>query len=252
MQIQKRLTLGIGVLFAMILLLGIQSVGYIRDLSKASVNIIADNYNSLRYASDMMTSLDSIEYDSAAMLPLLETLALQQKNITEADEFQATGALQQRIAMLQDTVTPRTIQLVRSDLYRIMELNMAAIQAKSRLLSDASEEAMWWLAITAVLCVLIAFVFLIRFPRGVVKPITMLKEGILEIANFNYDKRLDFKHNKEFKTVAESFNKMAEKLSEYRRSTVEDLMTNKKGSKRSSTACTNRSSGSTPTRRFSL
>lgn len=100
MQIQKRLTLGIGVLFAMILLLGIQSVGYIRDLSKASVNIIADNYNSLRYASDMMTSLDSIEYDSAAMLPLLETLALQQKNITEADEFQATGALQQRIAML--------------------------------------------------------------------------------------------------------------------------------------------------------
>ncbi|WP_282193282.1 ATP-binding protein [Alistipes indistinctus] len=228
MQIHKRLTLGIGVLFAMILLLGIQSVGYIRDLSKASVNIIADNYNSLRYASDMMTSLDSIEYDSAAMLPLLETLALQQKNITEADEFQATGALQQRIAMLQDTVTPRTIQLVRSDLYRIMELNMAAIQAKSRLLSDASEEAMWWLAITAVLCVLIAFVFLIRFPRGVVKPITMLKEGILEIANFNYDKRLDFKHNKEFKTVAESFNKMAEKLSEYRRSTVEDLMTNKK------------------------
>lgn len=228
MQIQKRLTLGIGVLFAMILLLGIQSVGYIRDLSKASVNIIADNYNSLRYASDMMTSLDSIEYDSAAMLPLLETLALQQKNITETDEFQATGALQQRIAMLQDTVTPRTIQLVRSDLYRIMELNMAAIQAKSRLLSDASEEAMWWLAITAVLCVLIAFVFLVRFPRGVVKPITMLKEGILEIANFNYDKRLDFKHNKEFKTVAESFNKMAEKLSEYRRSTVEDLMTNKK------------------------
>ena len=228
MQIQKRLTLGIGVLFAMILLLGIQSVGYIRDLSKASVNIIADNYNSLRYASDMMTSLDSIEYDSAAMLPLLETLALQQKNITEADEFQATGALQQRIAMLQDTVTPRTIQLVRSDLYRIMELNMAAIQAKSRLLSDASEEAMWWLAITAVLCVLIAFVFLVRFPRGVVKPITMLKEGILEIANFNYDKRLDFKHNKEFKAVAESFNKMAEKLSEYRRSTVEDLMTNKK------------------------
>ena len=130
--------------------------------------------------------------------------------------------------MLQDTVTPRTIQLVRSDLYRIMELNMAAIQAKSRLLSDASEEAMWWLAITAVLCVLIAFVFLVRFPRGVVKPITMLKEGILEIANFNYDKRLDFKHNKEFKTVAESFNKMAEKLSEYRRSTIEDLMTNKK------------------------
>ena len=68
---------------------------------------------------------------------------------------------------------------------------MAAIQAKSRLLSDASEEAMWWLAITAVLCVLIAFVFLVRFPRGVVKPITMLKEGILEIeAEYEHGKNL--------------------------------------------------------------
>ena len=48
MQIQKKLTLGIGVLFALILLLGIQSVQNIRQLSRASHNILADNYNSLR------------------------------------------------------------------------------------------------------------------------------------------------------------------------------------------------------------
>ena len=47
MLIQRRLTLGIGALFAMILLLGIQSVGYILDLSRASGNILTDNYNSL-------------------------------------------------------------------------------------------------------------------------------------------------------------------------------------------------------------
>ena len=38
MKIQGRLTLGIGVLFAMILLLGIQSVSYVRQLSRATGN----------------------------------------------------------------------------------------------------------------------------------------------------------------------------------------------------------------------
>ena len=41
MKIQGRLTLGIGVLFAMILLLGIQSVSYVRQLSRATGTILA-------------------------------------------------------------------------------------------------------------------------------------------------------------------------------------------------------------------
>ena len=60
MKIQGRLTLGIGVLFAMILLLGIQSVSYVRQLSRATGTILADNYNSLQYAGDMLRSLNDI------------------------------------------------------------------------------------------------------------------------------------------------------------------------------------------------
>lgn len=44
MKIQRRLTLGIGILFAMIVLLGIQSVSYVRQLSRATGTILADNY----------------------------------------------------------------------------------------------------------------------------------------------------------------------------------------------------------------
>ena len=47
MKLRYRLTLGIGFLFALILLLGIQSVSYVRQLSKSSKEILADNYNSL-------------------------------------------------------------------------------------------------------------------------------------------------------------------------------------------------------------
>ena len=70
MHIQKRITLGIGVLFIMILLLGIQAVGYVRSLSEASGNILTDNYNSLTYAKNMMTSLDSLVYGDSASMPL--------------------------------------------------------------------------------------------------------------------------------------------------------------------------------------
>ena len=75
MKIQGRLTLGIGVLFAMILLLGIQSVSYVRQLSRATGTILADNYNSLQYAGDMLRSLNDIGQDSVSRHALRQSLA---------------------------------------------------------------------------------------------------------------------------------------------------------------------------------
>ena len=95
MKIQGRLTLGIGVLFAMILLLGIQSVSYVRQLSRATGTILADNYNSLQYAGDMLRSLNDIGQDSVSRHALRQSLALQQQNITEVSEKELTAALQQ-------------------------------------------------------------------------------------------------------------------------------------------------------------
>ena len=92
MKIQGRLTLGIGVLFAMILLLGIQSVSYVRQLSRATGTILADNYNSLQYAGDMLRSLNDIGQDSVSRHALRQSLALQQQNITEVSEKELTAA----------------------------------------------------------------------------------------------------------------------------------------------------------------
>mgnify|MGYP001544072002 FL=1 len=110
MKIQGRLTLGIGVLFAMILLLGIQSVSYVRQLSRATGTILADNYNSLQYAGDMLRSLNDIGQDSVSRHALRQSLALQQQNITEVSEKELTAALQQHVASLSDPVTEAEIQ----------------------------------------------------------------------------------------------------------------------------------------------
>ena len=94
MKIQRRLTLGIGILFAMIVLLGIQSVSYVRQLSRATGTILADNYNSLQYAADMLRSLNDIGEDSVSRHALRQSLVLQQQNITEISEREMTSEQQ--------------------------------------------------------------------------------------------------------------------------------------------------------------
>lgn len=228
MKIQRRLTLGIGVLFAMILLLGIQSVSYVRQLSEATGTILADNYNSLQYAADMLRSLNDIGTDSVSRHALRANLALQQQNITEVSEKEITAALQRHVAALSDPVTEPELQTVREDLLRIMEVNMAAIRAKSSGVEERADYVMWWLIVVAALCALVAGVILVWFPSLVLRPIDALKKGITQIANHNYRQRLDFSGNREFESVAESFNDMASKLDEYRRSSLDELLTEKK------------------------
>lgn len=228
MRIQRRITLGIGILFAMILLLGAQSISYVHQLSQATGTILADNYNSLQYAADMLRSLNAGQQDSVSRHALRQSLALQQRNITEISEKEITRSLQQHIAALSDPITEQELQTVREDLLRIMELNMAAIRTKSAGVEGRADYVMWWLVVVAVLCTVIGSAILVWFPRLVLRPIDLLKKGITEIANHNYSQRLDFSGNREFESVADSFNNMAAKLDEYRRSSLDDLMTAKK------------------------
>lgn len=130
MKLRYRLTLGIGFLFALILLLGVQSVSYVRQLSMSSKEILVDNYNSLHYAKDMLRSLDRMSQDSASRRALIRSLELQRENITEVNEREVTAALSNKVAALTDSVTDTEIKLIRDDLYRIMELNMASIRMK--------------------------------------------------------------------------------------------------------------------------
>lgn len=177
MKIQRRLTLGIGILFAMIVLLGIQSVSYVRQLSRATGTILADNYNSLQYAADMLRSLNDIGEDSVSRHALRQSLALQQQNITEISEREMTSELGRHIAALSDPVTEAELRTVRQDLLRIMELNMAAIRAKSSAVEERADYVMWWLIVVAALCVVSAGAILVWFPRLVLRPIDELKRA---------------------------------------------------------------------------
>lgn len=90
------------------------------------------------------------------------------------------------------------------------------------------ERALLWVSVTGGVCILTGLFLLVWLPRSISRPIKELKQGILEIANHNYGKRLEMKSNEEFREVAESFNRMAERLAEYRASTLADILSAKK------------------------
>lgn len=88
--------------------------------------------------------------------------------------------------------------------------------------------ALLWISVVGGICIFTGLGLLYWLPRSISRPIKELKQGILEIANHNYEKRLDMAQNAEFRGVADSFNRMAERLAEYRASTLADIISAKK------------------------
>lgn len=89
------------------------------------------------------------------------------------------------------------------------------------------ERALTWISVTGGVCILTGLLLLFWLPRSINRPINELTQGILEIANHNYEKRLMMANNEEFREVANSFNRMAERLAEYRASTLADILSAK-------------------------
>ena len=79
LKIKTKLRYGIGLLFAMIVLLGGLSVKNISDMSADTRNILADNYNSLLYSRRMLDALERIDSDPSAQADFEKNLGLQKK-----------------------------------------------------------------------------------------------------------------------------------------------------------------------------
>lgn len=90
------------------------------------------------------------------------------------------------------------------------------------------DRALIWISIVGVICILTGFFLLAWLPRSIEKPIKELTNAIAEIANRNYESRLDMQDKAEFREVAANFNRMADRLKEYRESTLSDILSGKK------------------------
>lgn len=229
MKIKTKLFLGIGLLFAMLLVLGLTSGLFIQRLSADTKNILADNYNSVEFARKMLQAFNNDSLETEEIKVFEENLARQEKNITETGEQDLTEKLVSDYAVLKKNPGDvNQMRVIRTDVSNIMLLNMQAIQIKEKFAEQTASNAIFWISIAGTVCFIIALTLLFNLPGNIANPIRELTASIKQIADRNYSQRLHFKGTDEFSDLASSFNTMAEKLEEYQQSNIEKLMMEKK------------------------
>lgn len=229
MRLKTKLTLGVGLLFLLIVLLSVIGSVYINKLKSDTEKILTANYNSLEFSKNMLLALDNISTDSAvAIADFRKNNKLQEKNLTEFGEKEATQNLNMHFSSYLKAPDIHKEKLIREDLAKIMSLNMKSIERKSDIAIITAENATFWIVSLGTVCFLIAFILLFNLPQTIAEPINQLTFSIKQIADKNYNERVHFKGSEEFSSLADSFNTMAEKLQEYESSTLSKQLMDKK------------------------
>jgi two-component system, NtrC family, sensor histidine kinase KinB len=227
MKIKTKLTLSVGLLFILIILLGFVGARYINALKNDSENILVANYNTLEFSRNMLIALE--ERSEKALKKFELNLQNQEDNITEIGEKEVTTAIRNNFEIFKQQQPDSAVSgEIRNDIFKLMDLNMQAIQRKSEVAKATADRAVFWIAISGTLCFLIAFILLVNLPSNIANPIKELTESIQQIANKQYSKRVHFESHSEFGQLAKSFNTMAKKLEEYNNSNLAKLMMEKK------------------------
>lgn len=229
MKLKTKLTLGVGLLFFLIVLLSVIGSVYINKLKSDTEKILTANYSSLEFSKNMLLALDKISTDSAiAIKDFRKNNVLQEENLTEFGEKEATQNLNLHFNSYLKQPAYAKEKLIREDLVKIMSLNMKGIERKSDIAIITAENATFWIVSLGTVCFLIAFILLFNLPQAIAEPIKQLTFSIKQIADKNYNQRVHFKGSEEFNDLADSFNVMAEKLQEYESSTLSTQLMDKK------------------------
>jgi two-component system, NtrC family, sensor histidine kinase KinB len=258
MSLRTKLLLGyVGFVLALGLL-GAWSARTLREMSAVSGRIISENYDSVVAAQNMKESLE--RQDSAALFDLLgqrerarrqvdehrtrfdAALATAAANITETGEREVVESIRlgrveyyRRFDVFLNTTGDRTalyFQLlepqfndVRAAADRLLRLNQEAMRRKA---DAASRTARRWFFITLGLALILmaaGVAIEISLSRAIVGPVAQLTAATARLAAGDLDApAVPVRSADEIGTLAVSFNRMADRLRELRRSDLGKLL----------------------------
>ena len=105
---------------------------------------------------------------------------------------------------------------------------LTATEPDSPAAGPGLQRALLWIYVVGAACICIGIGMWLRLPASIDNPIKELTNAIQEIANHNYEKRLELNSSEEFSEVSKNFNRMAKRLEDYHASTLSDMMASKK------------------------
>src|SRR6478672_241953 len=258
MSLRTKLLLGyVGFVLALGLLGG-WSARTLREMSAVSGRIISENYDSVVAAQNMKESLE--RQDSAALFDLLgqhararrqvdehrtrfdAALATAAANITETGERDVVESIRQgrdeyyrrfdtflsttadRAALYFQSLEPQ-FNDVRAAADRLLRLNQGAMRGKA---DAASRTARRWFFITLGLALILmaaGVAIEVSLSRAIVGPVAQLTAATARLASGDLDApAVPVRSADEIGTLAESFNRMADRLRELRRSDLGKLL----------------------------
>jgi len=238
------------------ILLGIASVNTLRSLGQNPKLILDDNYRSVLAAERMLNGLDRLQevaLDSASgRAPRVsaadvrrvfeEELLVQEHNITEPGEREATAGLRdaweryqsafdglqglplsRRLGTLFDTLEPLAVR-VRRAAQDILELNQDAMARKSDRARRAAQRSIDLVVVATLAALGLGLVSSLGLTARLLRPLGVLSRTVRRIAEGDLDARALVGGKDEIAGLAREFNSMADRLSEYRRSSLGELL----------------------------
>jgi two-component system, NtrC family, sensor histidine kinase KinB len=225
-SVKRKIRLGTLFLFFLVLLSGGVCIYELVRLKNDAREILKDNYESLVYCHTMQRAIDSVGTDANRSLAEFDrVLKLQQANITEAGEEEATADIRKYFDLLRaGNRSPEVSQSIRAGIQRILSVNMTAIELKNKKTNSTAENALTFISFLAAVIFLVGITFSFNFPSVLTGPINSLTEGIQEISRKNYNYRIHLDRKDEFGQMADAFNDMAERLEYFESSNLNKII----------------------------
>jgi NtrC-family two-component system sensor histidine kinase KinB len=235
MKVKTKLRLGFGFLFVVVLFFGATALFYLRDISESSKGILKDNYKSLSFVRDMRNTLDEndLPLQASALAKFNTALLKQEHNLTEPGEKLPTQNIRTIFSALKNSSKDIAAQAaaekqLRYNLSEVERINMQAIVRKDDNARNKVDNATFILGLVGSFTFMVLFSFSVNFPGFIANPLKALIEGIREIGQKNYNKRLYFEENDEFADVANAFNSMAAQLNDWENSNLATVISEKR------------------------
>lgn len=247
---------------AIILSLSIFSIYFIEGLNKASEEILKDNYLSIESVNKMIDNLDIIDNSQALLLSkkhiqnetsqnefneskfiFNKYLMICENNITEPGEkeqlIKIRSEYENYIKAIEFTDADISDNIYLSELipkyrnvkalcYELLQMNEKAMLVKNENAKRVSKESEIYMLLASCISVLVVIIIIIKGPSTITQPIYELTKKVEAISEKKYSERINVKSENEVGILAKAFNKMAEKLSEYEKSNLDQLIAEKK------------------------
>jgi two-component system, NtrC family, sensor histidine kinase KinB len=249
MTLKKKLVLGLGFLFFLIFILMIFYSYYIGRVSHEAENILKDNYKSLVFSKnmiialeDMRTAVSSIVFNPAddktasdfylklfesARAEFEDNLKFENANITEIHESEYVATVNQGYVLYADLCRriirgegsrslyfndyQPAFEKLRHAINNIDDVNMQAVEQKSRMAKQDSTEIIRLMAVIGVFCLILAFGYFWYFPVYISSSIAYLSERMKALLKKS-DIILDVKTSDEAFIVLQGINLLENKL----------------------------------------